>query len=213
MRVNLTARAASAEQRRSRTRTRLLDAAVRIIAEMGRETASVEDLVVAAGVARGTFYNYFPTVDALIEALSYRLIGTMGETLDVIRQSPSLPATRVAGLAHCLLGASRSDPAFAWVVSRLVGSGARRQPELEDRFDALFAEAVACGQFRTCDTLAARTLAFGAVRMAFRDLTAGDAPPAHGREVVALMLCAFGLTPGEADETSREGEALAAGDR
>ena len=210
MRVNLTARAASAEQRRSRTRMKLLEAAARVIAEQGLETASVEDLVAAAGVARGTFYNYFPTIDDLVEALSRHLIGTMEGALEAIRRSPAPPPVRMAGLAHCVLRASQSDPAFAWVVLRLIGSRARRQPALEILFDAFFAEAVAQGQFRTCGGAAARALAFGAVRMALRDITSGDAPPAHGGEVVSLMLCAFGLPPGEADEASREGERLAA---
>jgi len=62
MRVNLQARAASAERRRARTRERLLDAAEKVVASKDLQDATIEDFVSAAGVSRGTFYNYFPTV-------------------------------------------------------------------------------------------------------------------------------------------------------
>ena len=42
-------------------RRRLLDAAIRVFAKKGYSAASVTDIIDAAGVARGTFYLYFPS--------------------------------------------------------------------------------------------------------------------------------------------------------
>jgi AcrR family transcriptional regulator len=41
-------------------RKQLLDAAIRVFAKKGYGAASVTDIIEAAGVARGTFYFYFP---------------------------------------------------------------------------------------------------------------------------------------------------------
>jgi hypothetical protein len=70
--VNLVARAATAQRRRDQTRERLIDAAETVVAEKGVETASIEDFVRAAGVSRGTFYNYFPTATDIVHAMNTR---------------------------------------------------------------------------------------------------------------------------------------------
>lgn len=51
--------------KRERTRLALIEAAIGVLAEKGLESTSIDDLMRAAGMARGTFYNYFPTREAL----------------------------------------------------------------------------------------------------------------------------------------------------
>lgn len=211
MRINLIARAASAQARRERTRQRLLDAAMQVIAQKGAESTSVEDLVAAAGVARGTFYNYFPTVDDLVHALNTHLAEALLAGLDAVLLATSEPRLRLAAMAHYILVLVRTDAAIGWVMLRLAGSKSPRQPVLEARFDAIYNEGAERGLFRACDLTAARALAFGAARMAQRDILVGDASPEHGRKVVALMLAAFGVAPEDADRISREAEQLAEG--
>ena len=77
MRVNLEARAAAAEQRKAQTRERLLEAAIAVIGEKGPDACSIEDFVAAADVSRGTFYNYFPTAEDLLRAVSRKIIAAM----------------------------------------------------------------------------------------------------------------------------------------
>lgn len=63
----LTAMATSAALRDRTVRT-ILDAAAAILAERGGN-ASMADIAEAAGVGRATVYRYFPTRDALLDAL------------------------------------------------------------------------------------------------------------------------------------------------
>jgi len=57
-------------RQRAETRTRLLDAALAEFRRVGVPGAQVEDIVRAAGVARGTFYLHFATKDhVLLEAV------------------------------------------------------------------------------------------------------------------------------------------------
>jgi AcrR family transcriptional regulator len=53
-------------RQRAETRMRLLDAAMIEFRRAGVQAAQVEDIVRAAGVARGTFYLHFPTKDHVL---------------------------------------------------------------------------------------------------------------------------------------------------
>jgi AcrR family transcriptional regulator len=57
-------------------RTELLDAAIRVLADVGPEACRVEDITDAAGTAKGNFYRYFPTWDDLLIAVRDRLLDT-----------------------------------------------------------------------------------------------------------------------------------------
>ena len=203
MRVNLAARAAAAEQRRGQTRERLLDAAETVIAEKGVEAASIEDFVRAAGVSRGTFYNYFPAAIDLLNALNQRVAAQIDGLLEEVARQPRDPAALLACSLHTVLSASSANPVRGWVALQLAGSGAPRVAAFEQRFAALHAEAVRRGQFRAIEIASAWALAFGAMRMVQRDVVAGQAPAGQAVEVVALILAAFGMPFDEALAISR----------
>ncbi len=57
------------ERRKQRTRRRLLDAARRVIARLGYESAGVLDITEEADVSKGTFYQYFKDKEALTHTL------------------------------------------------------------------------------------------------------------------------------------------------
>jgi AcrR family transcriptional regulator len=56
-----TRRAEIGRERRARMRGRLLEAAARVMADQGSDSATIDTFIRAAGVARGTFYNHFKT--------------------------------------------------------------------------------------------------------------------------------------------------------
>jgi AcrR family transcriptional regulator len=202
MRVNLAARAASAEQRRAQTRERLLDAAEGVVAEKGFDAASIEEFVRAAGVSRGTFYNYFPTATDLLSALNRRVASHLDAVLAEVARQRRDPASLLARSLHTVLAAYLADPVRGWVALQLASSRAPRVGAFEDRFALLYNEGVRVGQFRTIQMTSAWTLAFGAMRMIQRDLVSGEAQPVHSVEVIALILTAFGLPYDEAERIS-----------
>src|SRR5689334_2017811 len=57
------------ERRKVQTRARLLAAAQALIAEGGVDAVSIGDVTERADVGFGTFYTYFESKDALIEAV------------------------------------------------------------------------------------------------------------------------------------------------
>ncbi len=57
------------QQRTLKTRARLIEASQEVIQNAGYEALRVEDVVQAAGVAKGTFFAHFRDKDALMEIL------------------------------------------------------------------------------------------------------------------------------------------------
>ncbi len=210
MRVNLEARAAAAENRKALTRERLLDAAVKVIGEKGPDASSVEDFVAAADVSRGTFYNYFPTMEDLLRAVRRKLIDALTAVLDA-HLPPSLPASsRLATRLHSHFALVSHDHAWGWVVIRLESTRLGRTSTMEENFDRMYQDGVVAGEFRPADPVAIRSLTFGASRMVQRDILLGLASPGHQERVVALLLVTFGLTPEDAERISRESAVRAA---
>jgi AcrR family transcriptional regulator len=202
LRVNLEARAANAEQRRAKTRLRLLEAAMAVIAEKGSETASVEDFVAAAGVSRGTFYNYFPAIEDLLEALNAYLAEGLDRRLAIVTEGERDPAMVLALIVHEGFRLTMLDPLRGWVALRIEGTSIPRATLVAKRFDTIFQWAVDKGRFRACDADAARNLMFGAVRMAQQEILAQRADLAHITDLVILTLTAYGLQAQEAERVS-----------
>src|ERR671932_1602508 len=65
---------------RERVSAAILDAAAHVLAVRGRQ-ASMTDVAAAAGVARATVYRYFPSRQALLEALAEVSVADAGARL------------------------------------------------------------------------------------------------------------------------------------
>jgi len=66
------------ERRRSRRRRKIINAARRIIAEKGLAGLTVQDVTETADMAVGSFYTYFPSKEALIEAAVWEDLQRLG---------------------------------------------------------------------------------------------------------------------------------------
>ena len=59
-------------------RERLYEAALALFRSQGYEGTTVADITRQAGLAKGTFFNYFPTKDAVLRYLGAREVGRLG---------------------------------------------------------------------------------------------------------------------------------------
>jgi TetR/AcrR family transcriptional regulator, cholesterol catabolism regulator len=59
-------------------RDRLYEAALALFHEQGYEQTTVDQITRSAGLAKGTFFNYFPTKDAVLRYMGEREIGRLG---------------------------------------------------------------------------------------------------------------------------------------
>ncbi len=56
-------------EKKVRNRNAIMAAAVSVFAEKGKDNTSISDVVQASGLARGTFYNYFPSLEAVWQTI------------------------------------------------------------------------------------------------------------------------------------------------
>lgn len=78
------------EQRRRETHARIFDAAMRLFAERGFANTPVEEITEAADVAKGTFFNYFPTKESILEALAARQLSVVKAAEERARKAASV---------------------------------------------------------------------------------------------------------------------------
>src|SRR5215212_6143543 len=69
---------------RERVAAAILEAAAAVLAREGSQ-AKMSDVAVAAGVARATLYRYFPTREALLDALGRFAVQEAGDRLEAAR--------------------------------------------------------------------------------------------------------------------------------
>jgi AcrR family transcriptional regulator len=66
----------------------LIQAAATVFAEKGVSATSVDDIVRAAGVAKGTFYLYFATKDDAVNAVAARMVEGVADRIEAVAADP-----------------------------------------------------------------------------------------------------------------------------
>ena len=113
-------------------RQQILDGAKQCFLAQGFDGASMNDIVKAAGVSKGTVYAYFPSKEKLFEALIFRDRRNQAEQVVVIEDS-SLPVEEVLRqLARRLGNLYNSSETIAYL--RLVIAAADKFPDIGRAF-------------------------------------------------------------------------------
>jgi len=116
------------EYKKRQKRERLLNASLQLFREKGYEQTKVADITRAAGVAKGTFFNYFPTKERVLLALGEQMLGKLGQVnaTDIFQQKTT--RGKVKAMFHALAAGLDSDRAL---VKEMVYRGLRL-PDLVD---------------------------------------------------------------------------------
>jgi AcrR family transcriptional regulator len=102
--------ATRAAERRESRRAALVEAAFGVFMEKGVAASSVDDIVEAAGVAKGTFYLYFETKGDAINAVAERVVDGVAEVVEGAAVTPGLsPVDRLLSLGRSV-GQVGSEP-------------------------------------------------------------------------------------------------------
>lgn len=188
--------------RREQTRRRLLSAAMAVFAEKGTDAPLIDDFIAAAGVARGTFYNYFSTTQELLDAVTAELSDAILASVDkVVLRIPDPLERMVCG---CLLYMHFAVDLPNWgaFVMR-TGFRSRASGKLVDVYlprDLSLAHEA--GQVAYPSVQAARDLVLGCVNRAILSALAGDMPPDYLRQMMVLALRGLGVAPERAQALS-----------
>jgi AcrR family transcriptional regulator len=112
------AREPRGERRKRETRSRLLEAALRLMAEKGMEGVAINEITQAADVGFGSFYNHFESKEAIYAALLDWGFEEFGATLSHLVRDLADPAEIISVcIRHTLLRAGR-EPSWGYFLVR-----------------------------------------------------------------------------------------------
>ena len=165
-------RSQRAEIAKAARREEILDAARRVFAERGFKGTTIADIAEAAGIALGTIYLYFPSKDAVFEALSQRFAQIITNALTDPVNGESLQGT-VASRIDNVFEACRANRDLVRLVVLNTDSDAaaekRRRAAEEHRDQPMvhaLTYAMAQGWIRNTDPVTMTKLIIGLVSIA-----------------------------------------------
>jgi len=193
------------EERKSRTRARLIDAARRVFVAEGYHTPKISDIVTEAGTGQGTFYRHFvdkrEIFDALVDEMLVDLaagfdmaFATLPENAEEYRDA-SLRSVRAA--AGVLMEHRSSALLFLKEGPTIDADFEARVAEIMDGFAFLaqgfLDHAIQAGFARPCDsTVVSQCLVGIALRHLERGLPESDDLNHTVREIVDFAFLGFG---------------------
>lgn len=141
------------ERKKRETRLALLEAALILLREKGYDQTTVEEITEQADVAKATFFNYFPSKQALASELLAWRMEQLHESLQMEQDATVSPMSQFKGLLHRIHGEILKDWSL-FQQGMTAQWGQPRPPCKPDRqrltapFSDLVRRAQACGEVR-----------------------------------------------------------------
>jgi AcrR family transcriptional regulator len=186
--------------KRERTRTKILEAAFGLIGNEKGLTVRIEEICAAAQISRGTFYNYFTSLEQLFEVLAIELSHDLNRALvSMVDQTGSHAEGSNAAIQH-YLNYARRDPAWAWAMVHLSAFGPSFGAESWDACYRSIANGIDAGEFDVPNATVGRDLMTGTVLATVRTtLRGGRSQP---RVIAYHVLRALGVPDARAKEVA-----------
>jgi AcrR family transcriptional regulator len=186
-------------ERRRRTRAHLLESALRVFAEKGIG-ASIDDVIGAAGVSRGTFYNYFRTPDELMSTLGETISNELVDLVEAAVGHHPDPVLRIGEGLRLFLDTARGHPllaAFLWRAG--FGATAGTAP-VRGYLTRHVEEGIAAGSLAVDSPATGVDVVVGIALAATYALSTRDVRPDYPEQIVRQALRALGASARKADQ-------------
>jgi AcrR family transcriptional regulator len=188
--------------RTERTRAALIAAGRRLFCERPVESVAIDDIVQAADVAKGSFYNHFADREALARAIAEEI--RSGVELAVGRANADVadPARRVARAVCVYLRFAVDDPERAGVAVRMLGGLGSVVSPLNQRLVDDMAQGLATGRFAVATIETGVLYVFGVAQMTLARAVQEPTPSlavSLAQQMCALLLRGLGVASPEAE--------------
>jgi AcrR family transcriptional regulator len=128
MTENIAKAGSDLSSRKARTRSSLLAAGRKLFAEHPIDAVAVDDIVAAANVAKGSFYNHFVDKDALLEAIVLDIRDGIERRITVVNGAVDDPAARITRALCVYAGVAGDNLALGQILLRNDPTGSGREP-------------------------------------------------------------------------------------
>ena len=184
--------------KRERTRSALLDATASVVAAKGMEAAKILDITEAAGLANGTFYNYFTDKDEILRETAYGIALAVSRQLDEEMAGIEDGAKRVTTATARFIDITIAEPDWAHV---LLGSAEHLPDVRRDIYHYLRSDierGVEQGKFDVDVTDFLLDQVAALIGVALRAQLHGGRDPALTRAACESILRLLGMSPAKA---------------
>lgn len=200
--TNQVRRAQIGEEKRARTRAKVLDAAFHLIGrEKGRFTV-VEEVCQHAQISRGTFYNYFDSVEALFDALCHELSHEFNNA--VLKEAVSMDSDieRLAAAVRRYLERAMTDEAWGWAMVNISLSGYIFGVETYHHAEGTIRDGIESGVFKVAELNLGRDMLLGTVFAAIITCLRGGVGADYPSKIVKQVLVGLGVAKDVAQQAS-----------
>ena len=192
--VDLARRAEIGREKRERTRTAIVNAGTILLSERSREALTVDAVVEAAGVAKGTFYYHFQSIDELAAAVGEKLGESFDAMLTPARLELQDPIERLSFAFTQFLEKAISDSDWARLVVQSSQSPSEFARSIRTNLKADIAEAIVQGRVSVHDAELAVDIVVGIWLQVTRGILERGARPKLTRQAVEAVLRALGAS-------------------
>jgi AcrR family transcriptional regulator len=203
-RIDLARRAEIAAERRRKTRAAILVAAFRLIGEERGDFQRVEDFCTAAGMARGTFYNYFNSIEQLYEMLADELSRDFDVAVHRVMETLPTATARTAAAIRYYLRAAMDNPRWGWAMVHTSMGREVFGPDVSARAKATIQDGIAANEFTIDNAELGKALLLGAGLAGILDIVRGRARRNYPEQMARQILMGLGLSSSAADTVITE---------
>jgi len=199
-RIDLARRAQIGRDRRARTRAELIRAARTLYAARTFDSVTVDDVVNAAELAKGTFYVHFDDLDDLQSVLGDELAREFDELLQPRRLTLDDPIERIAAGCGAFINEAMRDPLWGALIVRSAAAIPDVGRVARARLNEDIRRAAASGRLHDVAPEIAFEFAIGITVRAMQSAAEGRLKPKQAPLIVAGILRAIGVPAEEARE-------------
>ncbi|HJV72578.1 MAG TPA: TetR/AcrR family transcriptional regulator [Noviherbaspirillum sp.] len=183
-------------RRRAKTESKVLEAALHVFAEKGPSAPVIDDFIKAAGIARGTFYNYFKSTDELLQATSAWLSDELSASIEKEIFHLKDPELRHCTAMRLWMTKAESDPAWCAFISKIWFEGG-----ITHRFATRDLRlGIKKGVFQCANEIVGFDISLGTMRQAMLRLAEGKKQKGYSEIVVRQIFVGLGVAPEKIDE-------------
>ena len=190
--VDLARRAEIGREKRARTRAQIVEAGATLLGGRPHEALTVDAVVEAAGVAKGTFYYHFQSIGELAAAVGAGLSESFDELLSPARLELRDPIERLSFAFTKFLERASADTDWARLVVQSSQSPTEFGLGVRANLKADIEEAIAQGRVSVRDVELAADIVIGIWLQVTRGILERGARPELTRQAVEAALRALG---------------------